>query len=345
MTAPFDMDDLLTLTRLALDAHCVSLFMPQQDGHVSLVAASCEGDPTPIVSTIPPGRGLVGWIARNKKPLVVDTFDPEHSLLGYYEEEHEQVIATFMGFPLPHGGALCVDCVNPRSFSQREQRVLNQLANQCDTFISQHANNREADICRYFEHLSLIQDLRHKNLHWHAYLNAFLDIFVRGASFDYAAFASLPENASMYTLEGESTPLLLKDSTLLDLPTTAGIAGWVFRNDGLPVFAEGLDSSQTAPLFGKIASMPAFGAVVCLPVVLNKTTCAVLCLAGEEPRQMDENMRTFVRMATTELTSYLETITLKHRVQQLLPKAVLHRDGALSFDPDSAPSARLKEDD
>lgn len=343
MTAPFDMDDLLTLTRLSLDVHCVGLFLHGSDGQTCLAAASCEGHPAPVENAIA-GRGLVGWIVRNKKPLIVDHFDAEHSLLGYYEEDHEVAIGAFMGFPLPHGGALCVDTLSPRTFTPREQRVLAQLAAQCDS-CARHTGGREEEVCRYFECLSLIQELRQKNLSWQVYLETFLGLVVRGTGMDYAAFASLPENAAAYTIEGESTPLLLTADNLLDLPVTSGIVGWVFRNDGLPVFAEGMDGTQTAPLFGKVPNIPLFNAIVCLPVVLSKSTCAVLCLASEEPRPLDDPLRMFARMANAELTSYLETITLKHRVQQLLPRATIHRDGALSYDPDTAPPVRLKEDD
>ena len=343
MTTPFQMDDLLTLTRLSLDAHCVGLFLPLADGQIGLMAASCEGHPDPSEAAVA-GRGLVGWIVRNKKPLIVDRFDAEHSQLGYYDEEQETAINSFMGFPLPHGGALCVDTLTPRNFTPREQRVLAQLAVQCDG-CARHTDGQEEDVCRYFESIALIQELRQKNLSWQAYLGAFLDLVVQGANMDYAAFASLPENATAYTLEGESTPVLLAEDRLLELPLTAGIAGWVFRNDGLPVFAEGLDGTQTAPLFGKFPNMPVFNAAACLPVVLNRSTCAVLCVASEEPRPLEDSVRMFLRMANAELTGHLEAITLRHRVQQLLPRATLHRDGALSYDPDTAPAARLNEDD
>lgn len=164
--------------------------------------------------------------------------------------------------------------------------------------------------------------------------------------FDYVAFASSAEGSATYTLEGENTPLLIEENQdMPELPLTGGgLVSWVFRNE-VPVHAEGADGSPSTPLFGKIQDIPNFQSVMCLPVQLNKVTCGVLCLAGLEPRQLPENLRAFARMAVALLSRHLEVIFLRHRLKNLLPKARVHRDGALAYDPDTAPAAPLNEDD
>lgn len=342
----FDTDTLLQLARDALAAHCAVLFLPEPDGRFVLAASACEGSPATVPAAVAPGKGLVGWILRNRQPLVVNNFDPLHSRLGYYEEKEEGNIAAFMGFPLPGGGALCVDCLEPREFNRREQRVLQRLALLLNAGEETTEKQREVgDAAHYFEQMEPLCEISARRPHWKAYLASFLQLTAETTGFDYVCFASLPEGSSLYTIEGESAPLLLEGETPARLPLSSGVVGWVFRNEGLPFYAEGLDGSPAAPLFGKSAAVPDFQSAVCLPVTMNQATCGVLCFAGLEPRSMPEEMRAFVRIAARSLGRHLELLYLRHRVQTLLPRAQIHLDGAPAFDPDTAPVPHLNEDD
>ena len=94
-------------------------------------------------------------------------------------------------------------------------------------------------------------------------------------------------------MECESARLLLDGGQPLQLGMGSGIAGWVFSN-GQPVFAESATGAPSTLLFGKLPDMPDFQAVVCMPVVINKSTRCVLCLAHTAARPMDEALRSFV---------------------------------------------------
>ncbi len=163
--------------------------------------------------------------------------------------------------------------------------------------------------------------------------------------FEYVAFATAQEGGSTYTVEGENTPLLITEDGMPELPlTSGGLVSWVFRNE-VPVHAEGADGSPSTPLFGKLPGVPNFQSVMCLPVHLNKVTCGVLCFAGLTPRSLSQNLRTFTKIAVTYLAQYLEMLYLRHRLKSLLPRAKVHRDGAMAYDPDTAPSAPMSEED
>ncbi len=338
MLSSLPTDEILGLVRLSLDVHCIARFLPQEDGTLVLDAASCANPQAPFTANVAP-RGLVGWIVRNKKPLIVDHFEAENSQLGYYNESYEFSVASFMGFPLPSGGALCVDTLTARTFSQREQQALAKLATYCDVNFDQNTAINHASV-QYFHTLTKIQELRRQRLPWQKYLKQFLDLVAVGAGMTYSAFASIPEDNASYVIEKENIPLFLEEGPLV-LPVTTGIAGWVFRNDGLPVFTTA-EGSATAPLFDNQPHRPHFETTICLPVVLNNATCAVLCLAHENPQDLHDDLRLFVHAANAELISYLENITLKHRVQQLLPKAKLHHQGPVPHDPDAVPPAQDK---
>ena len=347
MAALQDTDNtFLALVRTTFDAHSAVLFLPDQAGNYTLALSSTEGEPFARQTRIAPGKGLVGWILRHRQSVIVNDLDQRHSYLGYYEDGEEEAISAFMGCHLPEGGALCVDSVRPRAYSEMDQALLLRFARHIASQTQSAGLADDAvELRRYFSCVEGLSELSGRHPQWGAYLANFLRMTAEGSGFDYAAFASSAEGASTYAVEGENTPLLISEGFTPEIPlSTGGLVGWVFRNE-VPVHAEGTDGAPAAPLYGKIAEVPLFQSVICLPVFLNKAACGVLCLAGMDPRPLPENLRAFARMAVSLLSRQLETIYLRHRLQSLMPRARVHRDGALAYDPDTAPAPHLKEED
>ncbi|MEG2005437.1 MAG: GAF domain-containing protein, partial [Bilophila sp.] len=278
---------------------------------------------------------------------IVNNLDRRHAFLGYYREEEEEAIAAFMGCHLPEGGALCVDSVRPRCFTEDDQMLLHRFARHIarQTHSAGLANDAE-EMRHYFDRLEELSELGARHPQWREYLANFLELLSQSTGFDYVTFASSAEGSPSYTVEGENTPLLIDETTPMpELPLNGGgLISWVFRNE-VPVHAEGTDGSPSTPLFGKLPQVPTFQSVMCLPVQMNKVTCGVLCLAGLNPRPLPPNLRAFARMAVAHLAQHLELLFLRHRLKTLLPRAKVHRDGALAYDPDTAPAAPLNEED
>ncbi len=334
---------LLPLVCDALGVHSALLFLPDPDEDGAYVAAAaCVGNPAPIQATVAPGKGLVGWILRNKQPLILNTFDARLSSLGYYDTEMEETITSFMGVPLADGGVLCVDSTSGRTFTLGDQQFLLRAA---ALVSAQAATTSEGmanvAIRHYFDALDKIQQLREEPLQWRTYLRKMLAILVDVTGFDYAALAMIPEEASSYVIEDETSPLMKTPDAPRALPLGSGLVGWVF-NEELPVFADGIEGA-TAPLFGKHSQPLHFNCAICLPVTHSRTVCGVLILASQYAQSIPEGLRTFVRMATRELGTHLESLYLRHRVQSMLPRAQVYFDTA-PHDPDSTPSSPDQEE-
>lgn len=335
---------ILSIVCSVFDAYSVVLFLPDEEGELHHLAASFSlGDKVGGNSTVLPGKGLVGWIVRNRQPLLVPNFDQRQSNLGYYSGGEEANIKAFMGCPVPTGGALCVDSKRQYSFSDKDHKILQMFAE----LVARQQGSRgrqelAGDIPRYFVELGVIQDLRFRYKRWPQFLQNYLRIMVEATGFDYCAFASVVTPGETYCVEAESVRLLLDGQEPLILPMGSGITGWVFRNDQ-PVMAEGVEGAPSAVLFGKLPDMPDFQAAICMPVMVNKSTRGVLCLAHTQPRQIDESMRSFVRQAVDHLALFLENLYLKVRLRGMLPKARVHSDGPQAYDPDSAPMPPEKE--
>lgn len=344
MTENTSGDNILDLIRSSFQVHSVILFLPTNDGNYTLVSSSTEHPPYPEEVIIPPGKGLVGWILRHQQPLILNNFDQKQGYLGYYLDMDENYITSFMGCHLPGGGALCIDSATNHIFTEADQQLLTRFARliirQMNSMGTVNDNQR---LRRYYEGLEGLIEL-HEETNWGNYLSLFLNLIKNVTDSDYSAFVSSAEGSSTYTLEGESTPLIFPNHQ--SIPefslVTGGLIGWVFRNE-VPVYAEGTDGSSTS-LFGKISYVPNFQSIICLPVITNKVTCGVICLANHAARRLPQEMKTFIRLATASLAHYLDIIALRYRFNKLLPHATVHRSGAIFYDPDLAPLTPNKEE-
>lgn len=322
-------DHLLSLTCSVLHAHSAVLILPDSD-IFRVTAAACAQNPTPVAAEIVSGRGLPGLVLRNREPITINDFSTENHSLGYYAPEDESAVTAFLGVPLPDGrGALCVDNTNGQPFSKRDESLLVRFARLVmgQARLQDEVSDPD-DVRRYFEAFEQLQTLRSRSLPWHEYLVHFLAETARATQFDYVALIMRPEDSPTYTIEGESTPLLLAQGTEVNLPVdSTGLVSWVLRDGGrLPVFADGLEGSSVMPLFGKTVQVPAFQSTICLPVTHNRAVYGVLVMAGINPRPLPEQLRTFAALSANEIGIHVAVLYLQHRVQSLLRKAKVTRD-------------------
>lgn len=334
---------LLSTVCSVFDAYSAVLFLPDDGSQKHSLAASFSlGDNIPDDASIMPGKGLVGWIIHNRQPLLVDDVDHKRATLGYYREEADEKIKAFMGFPVPSGGALCIDSKRKYSFTDKDLKLLQLFAELVADWQKPVESGPDADAARYFAELGAIQDLRFRFRRWPEFLQNFLRIIARATRLDYCAFATLQEGGESYCLESESAPLLLANGQPLCLPLGAGITGWVFRNEQ-PVFAE--ENPSSSALFGKIDDLPDFSAAICLPVMVNKSCRGTLCAAHTEPIKIDDAMSAFLRQAVEYLSFFLENLYLKNRLNRLMPRGGLQYQGPRRYNPDTAPMPKKSADD
>lgn len=318
--------NILGIVCSVFDAYSAVLFMPRNNTNsFDLIASFSLGDMVDYDAAVAPGKGLVGWILRNKHPLLVNNFDQRQSHLGYYKNNEEATIKAFMGCPVRNGGALCIDSKRQYSFSDKDQKILHLFTELlADLYVDDTRESIHASISRYYSGLTLIHALRGKYSRWSHYLEQYLKIVCETTGFDYCLFASRDTTTDTYCIEGESSPLVRAENTEpIVFPVGNGIVGWVFRNDA-PVVSEGTDGSAAA-LFGKGSHAPVFQSVICLPVTVHKVTRGVVCLANSEPTRIPDELSSFVRMTVDTLSLFLENLYLRNRLRQTMPQAQIQR--------------------
>ena len=317
-------DKILAILCSVLDAYSTVLFLPGDGTLVSqdryaVNASFSLGDKIDYSSTMAEGQGLVGWILRNKEPLLVANFDQRNNHLGYYKDHEEQSIKAFMGCSLQTGqGALCVDSKRQYSFSEKDQKMLHLFAGLISSLlVDMKVDEQRSTILKYYTALRTIYALRHQHSRWAEFLRHFIDLLVTVTGFSYCVFCTRDSYGDNYIIEGESTPLLLKNkSEPVAFPMSHGTVGWVFRN-GRPVVSDIKEGVIDTPLVGRGSEGLEFQAVAAYPLIIQRKTRGVLCLAHEGSVLVDTETKDFVRMAADHLALFLENLYVKCKLRDL----------------------------
>ena len=87
----------LGLIASAFEAHSVTLFIPDSENTPARLISFFSMSEKSIdkEAMIPQGKGLVGWILKNKQPLIFQIPQENNANLGYYLDETEDTIHSF----------------------------------------------------------------------------------------------------------------------------------------------------------------------------------------------------------------------------------------------------------
>ena len=320
------LDRVLALLCSVLEAYSAVLFLPVKNGSPEHrpAASFSLGNSVDQEAEVVEGRGLVGWILRTGEPLLVSNFDRRRNQLGYYAEGEEQHIKAFMGCALPAGaGVLCVDSKRQYSFSEKDQKLLHLFASLAAELQAEaEAEDGRRATARYYAALRTVYELRREHTRWKDFLHHFLDLLAVMTGHSYAALCTRDSEGESYAVEGESMPLLLRPLIPASFPISNGVVGWVFRNNA-PVMGDGPDGLPNTPLVGNNLDLPRFQSVTAVPLIIQRKTRGVLCLACETPREPDEAGNDFVRMAAEHLALFLENLYIKCRLRDMNQKMSL----------------------
>jgi GAF domain-containing protein len=318
-------DRLLGILCSVLNAYSAVLFLPAgetgADGGRAYYAASgfSLGDSLDFSAEIREGMGLAGWILRHREPLLVANFDRRKNRLGYYVGNEEQHIKAFMGCALPDAdGALCVDSKRQYSFSGQDQKMLHLFADlvaRLGKTIDDNEENRQ--ILRCYAGLRAVYDLRKRHSRWAEFLRRYLELMSGLTGFSYTLLCTRNADGKSYSVEGENSERLLRPGGRSPLfPMSSGVVGWVFRN-GAPLDGNSPDGLPETPVLSREAGLPRFQTVSALPLVIQRRTRGVLCLAHETPLRVTAAMRDCMRMAADHMALFLENLFVKSRLRDL----------------------------
>ena len=316
-------DQILAIIGNIFDAYSVALFLPDEKSFF-LAAGFSLGNELMFGTHINPGQGLVGWVLKEDKPILVNSFDQKNNVLGYYQQGREKDIKAFMAIPMPAGlGVLCLDSKKTYSFNTKDQKILTQFTKLISDLagdISRYSSGRQK--FNFYKALCTIQAMREKQPRWSGFLNSLLVLVSEVTGFEYCFFAVRDEFGAHYFVEGKNKKILQSDNIeKIKFKIGSGLVGWMFKNYQ-PIFVQERDKDGTAiPLFAKDIPAPEFKTSICIPLVVHKKTRGLLVLADLQSRNVDEGLEQFMMAVADYLALFLENLYLKNRLHFFESKA------------------------
>ncbi len=307
-------DNFLALIASTFDAHSVLLFMPESENSPAKLISYFSMSEKSILrdAQIAQGKGLVGWILKNKEPLLYQIPEDNRANLGYYFDETEDAVHSFMGTFVAGNGALCLDSKKCNFFSGNQQKLLDLYGKILpQLFAIVERSSQAAMVEHYFQLLEQLADLKKNYNGWSPYLRKLLQLLSVSLGFEYVAFTSLSEKKDHYYIDGEYPTITSKK----EFSFSGGLVGWVYKNEEI-IQNDGKDSVHNLPLYAKNDDLPVFPATVCIPVRVERNIAAVLCLASSNPKEFNSDFKIITRVISEDLAQFLEIVALRYRVQK-----------------------------
>lgn len=308
-------NNFLALIASTFEAHSVMLFMPESENSTAKLTAffSMSEKNVNREAKIAAGKGLVGWILKNRQPLLFQIPEESQANLGYYADETEDAIHSFMGTFVAGNGALCLDSKKLNFFAENQQKLLDLFAKMIPQLLAAANVGRQSSAVElYLQLLEQLADLKKNYNGWSPYLRKLLQVLSVSLGFEYVAFTSLSGKKDTFYIDGEYPSVTVNK----EFGFSGGLAGWVYKNEEM-IQNDGKGSSSGAmPLYSKNDGLPLFPAVVCIPIRVEKSTAAVLCLASASPKDFGTDFKIITRVISEDLAQFLEIVALRYRVHK-----------------------------
>ncbi len=309
---------LLKVVGNVFEAYTTLLFLKGEDGNYYLTSYFSLGDNVIKGCSIPPGKGLVGWILKNKRPLLVSDFSRETRCLCYYEESGRDKIKSFMGCPIKgEMGVLCVDTKKSYTFTPRHEKILHQFAELIGEYLLER---KDIDILReqerYYKALSIISSLKRTHRTWDSYLYNLLRVISSYTGFTHCLFVARNKRGTGYYVEKSNERLKgLEELKGESFNINDGLVGWVFKNHREIMVSGSEGDMPVSSLFGKLY-MGRFSAIICLPIIVNRKTRGVLVLLDPRPLQISEGLKEFLSLVNRYISMFLEVLYFKNKLKR-----------------------------
>ena len=173
--------DIIFLISNVMEGYSVALFIADQerrDGGLRLFCYDSFSKNIDENCRLTPGEGLIGWVYREQKAIVVKNFDNDTSTLKIYTKNEE--IKSFMAVPLPgKKGVLCVDSKKSYIFTEDKEKIFKQISIIVAKYINKLKSEEEKINLKNLLECSLKIDdcLFFSNGHHHMINNIFQIIF------------------------------------------------------------------------------------------------------------------------------------------------------------------------
>ncbi len=301
------------------DAYSSVLFLKDRGNRYKIASYFSLGDKININVEVTENSGIIGWIIKTDKTLIINDFSREKRRLCYYLKGEEQHIKSFMGIPLPgKKGVLCIDSKKSYVFTTKHEKNFIFLGELIAKYVEEKRRLIEREnIENYYNALKLILSLKERFPKWDEYLKELLKVLKEYTGFKYCIFASRDERGTGYYLEKTNEPIRgFKNIIGKKFDINEGLVGWVFKNNRAIILSCDNEKKNLYNILGKRLSGDEFRSIVCLPLIVSQKTRGVFIFLDHEQKEITGPLSDFFKMLVEYKSVFLENLYHKNKLKR-----------------------------
>jgi diguanylate cyclase (GGDEF)-like protein len=248
--------ELLHITRLirqSLSAYTVSLFLTEKEGALVLKAFDSKTEYILKDKKIEIGKGYVGWIGKERIPLIISEIKGGYEALGYYIKDTG--VKSFIGIPLlDHGlfvGVLVADSQKESAFSKREEEILEGFGIQVIHLLKKAKVDQQIDIsARGVRTLHGISSILSSTLNLKEIGEKLVELSNLIVPYDQGGVLLYDEDrGEMELLSAKNWDGIAEGSRF---PTEKSLVGWIVQNRQPLLLSDLKERGEKTPIFPEI---------------------------------------------------------------------------------------------
>ncbi|MBW2147042.1 MAG: GAF domain-containing protein [Deltaproteobacteria bacterium] len=300
-----ELEHIVRVISNTIDAFTTALFVMDRHKRSLRLIAYCTLSENLIPgSVIRLDEGLIGWIAKNKKPVNIARFHTDATTLRFYSKDED--IKSFMAVPVGEFGVLSVDSKKRYDFTDKDQKILMDFAHMVVNVLNRSRRLRED------EEQSSSLNLFHK----------LLEILLHKDKGNSSISRLLQEGSRQF--EARLSALALEDATetryevvaavgfhpanlpSVDFPVHNGLVGWVFKN-GVPLILPSIrpDASKSY-LFSRKEELGKLDSLLAIPLKTEEHVFGVLLFCGAPAHQLRDVVPREMELLGRIISLYLD---------------------------------------
>jgi signal transduction protein with GAF and PtsI domain len=255
------------------------------------------------------GDSLIGWVAKNQRPVNIAQFDRDTRNLKFYLRDEK--IKSFLAVPVKGAGVLCIDSKRNYVYTDKDQKILHDFA----ALILQHLKDqsrieKERQQSHILEFLNRINLLSTEKQELTLYYQKVLNCCRQFSGTDIAFLALVLKKGDRYKIvSSEGTlPAPLKKTVLT---ADMGLTGWVIREEKPLVRRSMKPRNHKSYIFFPDDPCRHFQSYIGLPLCFFGKLYGVMNLVGHRENDWPEEAIQALRSAgQTIITSILYLMNL-----------------------------------
>lgn len=273
----------IELVSNVFDAYTAALFLFDRDRNRLEVAAwhTLSKNFSPE-TTLSPGDGIVGWVAKNGRPVNVTHFDQDTGNLVFYSQNEE--IKSFMAVPVGDEGVLCIDSKSKYVFVEKDQKILAGMAEVLlDLARAVRTRRREKAYAKMLKLLYQVDKSAREMASPGRFLAQVLGAIKDFARADVCFFTSVRQDRRRYRVDAVDGRVAGRLEGL-SFGLESGLVGWVYRKNQPLVIKSIVADGSKSYLFEPGDPVRGFKSFIGLPLQLWGETVGVLGMAAFDGR-------------------------------------------------------------